>query len=217
MDKIDRLFDAMEHPEHYTSQEIEKMIHDPEVRETFDLLDKMKSSLQAIDTPDIDEEWNAFEYNHRQSKKSGHHWLMQFFSGNAAASIIIGIASFTAVAAIVGAGVYSFNERSEVGTEIEKTADTDFATSRSDTTGSVDAVTDMLPEIMVFDNENLETIMNRIATYYGYKVTFRNNSAKSIRLYFRWNQALPIEDVVESLNNFEQISLTISDRTINVG
>ncbi len=57
MDKIDRLFDAVEHPERYSSVEIKEMLKDPEVKEVFDLLDKTKSSLQAVEIPDIEDEW----------------------------------------------------------------------------------------------------------------------------------------------------------------
>ena len=90
------------------------------------------------------------------------------------------------------------------------------ATTHQDTVISGKAEPEATPEIVVFEDETLEAIMIRIAAYYDYKVIFNNNAAKSIRLYFRWNQALPIEDIVESLNNFEQITLSVNDETINI-
>ena len=53
MDKIDRLLDAIEHPDRYAPIEIEAMLQDQEVKEVFDLLDKTKSSLQTLPSPDI--------------------------------------------------------------------------------------------------------------------------------------------------------------------
>lgn len=217
MDKIDRLFDAIENPERYTAAEIEEMLQDPEMKETFDMLDKMKSSLQSIDTPDIEDEWRTFENNHRQSERTLFYWLTHIFSKNAAASITIGIASFTAVAAIVGVGIHSIsNSRAAITTDVEIKPGTCNLASHQDSVRSGEAKEEAAAEIIVIDDETLGTIMNRIATYYGYKVIFNKNAAKSLRLYFRWNQALPIEDIVECLNNFEQITITINDKTIKV-
>ncbi len=217
MDKIDRLFDAMEHPEHYSQVEIETMLRDQEVKGAFDLLYKIKSSLQSIDTPDIEEEWAKFVKHHRKSERSRHSWLPRFFSRNAVACIAICIVSFTAVAAIVGMGIYRISNGSlETTTDVELTTGTGIVTSQPDTVRIVDTEKGLTPEIIVFDDETLETIMNRTATYYGYNVIFNNHAAKSLRLYFRWNQALPIDDIVESLNNFEQITLTINDKTIKI-
>ncbi|MDE7413132.1 MAG: DUF4974 domain-containing protein [Muribaculaceae bacterium] len=217
MNKIDRLLDVIEHPDLYTTSEIETMLQDPEVKEVFDLLDKTKSSLQSIAVPDISEEWTKFANQHHQSKSSRRHWLPQIFSRNAAASIVVCIASFTAVAAIVGVGIHRIsNGSSTTNPEVETTTVTDDATSQSNVVNSYDPDDETSPETVVFDNETLETILTIIGSYYGYTVTFNNDAAKSLRLYFRWNQALLIEDIAASLNNFEQINLTIVDRTIKI-
>ena len=215
MDKIDRLLEAMENPERHTSAEIEAMLQDPEVKEAFDMLDKMKSSLQSIDTPDVEDEWKAFENKHRQSDTSRLYWITRLLSKNIAASIAIGIASVTAVAAIVGVEIHRISTNHSVTVqEVEMTTGTGIATTHQDTVISSKAEPKATPGTVVFEDETLEAIMIRIAAYYDYKVIFNNNAAKSIRLYFRWNQALPIEDIVESLNNFEQITLSVNDETI---
>ena len=58
--------------------------------------------------------------------------------------------------------------------------------------------------------------MKQIGEFYGYKTEFKNDYAKSLRLYFRWNQASTINEIVESLNNFEQIYLIIEGETIKI-
>ena len=217
MDKIDRLLDVIEHPDLYTATEIEAMLQDPEVKEVLDMLDKTNSSLQPIDTPDIAEEWMKFENRHRQFKSTRRHWLPQIFPRNAAASIVACIASFATVAAIVSVGIHRISSSSSATTpEVETTIVTEDATSQPNIINSHEPDDEKSPERVVFDNETLETILTRIGGYYEYTVTFNNDAAKSLRLYFRWNQALPIEDIVASLNNFEQINLTIVDRTIKI-
>ena len=217
MDKFDRLLDAMEHPDRYTPTEIEAMLQDPEVRELFDLLDKTKSSLQTIIIPDIEDEWKRFEHNHRQSEKLQRSWSTRFFTKNAAASIAIGIASFTAVAAIVGIGIHHINKhRSATTPEVEMTTEANIVASQPDTVKLVKPKEEVSPTTLVFDNETLENIITRIGNYYEYQIIFNKDTSKSLRLYFRWNQANTIEEVIERLNNFEQIHITINDRTIKI-
>lgn len=215
MDKIDRLLDAIEHPESYTQSDIEAMLQDPEVKEVFDLLDKTKSSLKPIPAPDIEAEWKKFEEGIRASGNHKYNWFKGLFSRNAAASIAIAIASFTGVAAIVGVGISHINNsREATAMETEVVLESVKIPDQSDTTKLAEV--NQAPENIVFDDEPLETIMEKIAAYYGYKVVFNENASKSLRLYFRWNQALPIEEIVESLNNFEQITITMSDKTIKI-
>lgn len=212
MDKIDQLLDAMEHPERYTSAEIEEMLRDPEVKETFDLLDKTKSSLMPISTPEIEAEWEAFE---RSRVKRGFR-LLNLFSRNVAAGIAIGIASIAAVAAVIGISVSHVYERHQEVPAAEGVAVAKENVVMPDTTFVEEENPAHVPGTIIFDNEPFETIMKRIAEYYGYDVELSTDISKSLRLYYRWNQALPIEDIVESLNNFEQIHLTISDKTIRI-
>ncbi len=217
MDKIDRLLDAMEHPDRYTQSEIEKILHDPEVKDVSDLIDKTKSSLMPIVTPDIDVEWKRFEVNHCHSRNDNSNWLERLLSRNAAASIAVGIASFTAVAAIVGIGIHQINNnRTEIIREVKPTADKTVVVSRRDSLETFEVKGKTAPQTIVFGDETLETILTGIATYYDYKVVFNNDASKSLRLYFRWNQAHTLEETVERLNNFEQINLTIKDKTIKV-
>ncbi|MDE5876824.1 MAG: DUF4974 domain-containing protein [Muribaculaceae bacterium] len=217
MDKIDILLDAIEHPERYTPTEIEVMLSDPEVKKTFDLLDKTKSSLQSIVIPDVEDEWKRFESKHCNSGVSHRLWFRNLLSRNVAASIAICIVSFTAVAAIVGIGISHLKHQETSIPPADINPKTTIATSQTNSPKTEDDEKVLTSEIVVFDNETLENIISRIAAYYEYKVVFKEEASKSLRLYFRWDQALTIEEVVERLDNFEQIHLTINDNTIKIG
>ena len=216
MDKIDKFLDAIEYPEHYTPSEIEAMLQDPDVKEMFDLLDKTKSSLQTLQTPDIEAEWKRFEKNHPTSKVTHRFWLAGIMSRNIAATIAIAIVSFTAVATIVSIGINQFNQRQEASSPADVKTEYVEVIAKPDSVRSVEPDKDKTPEIRVFDNEPLKTIVGKIAEYYGYKVEFDNEASKSLRLYFRWNQENTVEEVVERLNNFEQIHIVIKDKTIRI-
>ena len=216
MDKTDRLLDAMNNPEKYSSAEIEEMLQDTETKEILDLLDKTKSSLQHISTPDIDVEWNKFKNNNYYKKKSTVLRLSAFFSRKVAASVTITIISITAVAAIVGLSVSSLNNKENVTSEKEVTATKEVITNQEDSIKTPSDSPIQSFETVIFDNEPLEVIMKQIGDFYGYKTEFNSENARSLRLYFRWNQASTIQEIVESLNNFEQIHLTIEGGAIKI-
>ncbi|MCH5243103.1 MAG: DUF4974 domain-containing protein [Muribaculaceae bacterium] len=216
MDKTDRLLDAMNNPEKYSSEEIEEMLRDAETKEIFDLLDKTKSSLQPISTPDIDVEWDKFKDNNYYKKKSSVLRLSAFFSRKIAASVTVAIISITAVAAIIGISVSSLNNKENVTSEKEVAATKEIITNREDSIKTTSDSPIQSFETVIFDNEPLEVIMKQIGDFYGYKTEFNSENARSLRLYFRWNQASTIQEIVESLNNFEQIHLTIESETIKI-
>ena len=216
MDKTDRLLDALNNPEKYSSVEIEEMLQDTETKEIFDLLDKTKSSLQPIPDPDIDEAWYKFKDNNPSNRKSQVLRLSTFLSKKVAASVTIAIISITAVAAIVGISVSSLNNKENLPSEKDVTEEIEVIENQID---SIQATSDspiQSFETVIFDNEPLEVIMKRIGDFYGYKTEFNSENARSLRLYFRWKQASTIQEIVESLNNFEQIHLTIKGGTIKI-
>ena len=216
MDKTDRLLDALNNPEKYSSAEIEEMLQDPETKEILDLLDKTKSSLQSIPLPDIEKEWNKFKVGSHYNKKAPVLRLSAFFSRKVAASITIAILSITAVAAIVGISVSSMNNKESQLTEKEVASTTEVIPNQEDSIKTPSDSPIHSFETVIFDNEPLEVIMKQIGDFYGYQIDFKNYNAKSLRLYYRWNQASSIQEIVESLNNFEQIHLTIEGNTIKI-
>ncbi len=215
MDKIDKLLDALEHTDHYSEKEIEALLSDQEIREVYNLLDKTKTTLTPIPTPDVDAEWCKFSNSHT-SKRERTYRIFNLFSRNVAASIAIGIASLAAVAAVVGVSVnYALNNKPD-NPIAEVVQPTKGNIESSDTIVVAEEASAVAPETIVFDNEPFETIIQCISEYYGYKAEFSTEASKALRLYFRWNQGLPLDEVVESLNNFEHINLTVKDNTIKI-
>jgi hypothetical protein len=67
-----------------------------------------------------------------------------------------------------------------------------------------------------FDNLPLEQMLAEIASYYKAEVTFRNESARMLRFYFVWRRSEGLEQVVEDLNHFESLHVTLKDNLIIV-
>lgn len=215
MDKIDQLLDAIEHPEQYSDSELEALLSDPEVQEALELMGKTKSSLRPISSPDVDAEWASFAKAHKKQR------LITFrpFNRNIAASIAIVIASLAAVAALINISVSRSSSRqidtSSIVSDMEDSK-TPAVISESVSTTNDTVMTTTEPDIVLFDNEPFESIISRIASYYGSNALFKTEQAKSLRLYFKWDRNKPLETIIESLNNFEQIHLSIDGQTIEI-
>ena len=216
MDKIEQLFDATEHPDRYTQSEIDNLLSDPEVKDVFNLLDKTKSSLTTIHVPDVNEEWKNFDRIHSKSTTASRFKILNMFSRNIAASIAIGIVSFATVAAVLGVSVKYLSEKN-ISIESSKfESSISDITAKPDTINVIEDLPVVSPEIIIFDNETFETILLNIVRYYDYNLIFDTDKSKNLRLYFHWNQANTIEDVVENLNNFEQVHISVENNVLKV-
>ena len=216
MDKTERFFDALNNPEKYSSAEIEEMLQEADVKEIFDLFDKTKSSLLPISNPDIEDEWEKFKNKNSNKRKSSFLMIPTLFSGKIAASFIVAVLSVTAVAAIVGISVSYLKDKEKLPS-VKEVKETKEVTEKQENNMKVPSDSHIQSfETVIFDNEPLEVIMKQIGDFYGYKTEFNSENARALRLYFRWNQASTIQDIAESLNNFEQIHLTIEGKTIKI-
>ena len=216
-DNIDRLLDALEHPENYNDTEIEQLLTDPDEREVYEMLRKTADISAPVPEINIDEEWRRFEAKQPKRRPVILRWLSFMASRNAAAVVTALVGTLAVVAATIGVTHY-FNANKEMAQteQTEPQKQTAIADSKVAPTDTIPAETTPLPETIVFKGENLERILADIAGYYGVTVKFNQDAAKSLLLYFEWDQSLPLSEVVEQLNNFEQINITITDKILTV-
>ena len=216
-DNIDRLLNALEHPENYSDAEVEQLLTDPEAREVYDMLHKAADASAPVPEINIDDEWRRFEAKHPKRSPLIFRWLSFVASRNAAAVVIALVGTLAVVAATIGVTHY-FNANNEMA-QTEQTApqkQTAIADSNVAPTDTIPAETTPLPETIVFKGENLEKILADMSGYYGVTVKFNQDAAKSLQLFFEWDQSLPLKEVVEQLNNFEQINIILTDKVLTV-
>ena len=216
-DNIDRLLDALEHPENYNDTEIEQLLTDPDEREVYEMLRKTADISAPVPEINIDEEWRRFEAKQPKRRPVILRWLSFMASRNAAAVVTALVGPLAGVAATIGVTHY-FNANKEMAQteQTEPQKQTAIADSKVAPTDTIPAETTPLPETIVFKGENLERILADMAGYYGVTVKFNQDAAKSLLLYFEWDQSLPLNEVVEQLNNFEQINITLTDKALTV-
>ncbi len=81
---------------------------------------------------------------------------------------------------------------------------------------SVEEKTDTIRTAQNFNNVQLAEIMNQISKDFGVKVIFANEKARTIRLYLSWEADDKLQDIVNRINHFEKVHLTLSDETITI-
>lgn len=213
-EKIKRLLDAQEHPEHYTDEELREIIHDARP------LAQLKRALaeERADDGDINVEkaWKAFSQSHPDSsyphsRRHLPHWLR-------VAAVFLGCTFLTGVAfaAMTRLGWIRnpfVAEKPEVAQRAPVTAALRDINSTVDTIASKKKPASV---VKVFDNATLSDILSAMGQYYKQKIVFHSESAKSIRLHFEWNQAKSIDANIAILNGFQQITITRSGDTLNV-
>ena len=216
-EKIKRLLDAQEHPEHYTDEELRELIHDARL---LALLKRALTEERAEDEDiDVEKAWKVFSQTHPDSSHplSRHRiprWLhvAAVFLG----CVFLAGVAFAAMTRLGWIRSPFAAEKSEVAQRAPVTA------ALRDTTSTADSITPKqetkkpAPVVKVFDNTTLSDILSAMGQYYGLKVVYSTATAKAIRLHFEWDQAKSIDANIAILNGFQQIAITRSGDTLNV-
>lgn len=206
MDKLDQLLDLTEHPDRYTSAQIDRMLSDPEMRDLYETLSATSSAMHIDTRIDIDAEWESFSRRHRRARRSTR------FRRNAAA-IIITLFTISAFATGIGFTLLSDSSSSAASESAQP-----VATELTDITGRVtpDDSVALLPEVIIFENQPLRVIIGQIAASHNLKAGFSTPAAAGLRMYLKWETSTPVEEVIETLNTFEQIDIRLVGDSISV-
>lgn len=179
------------HPERYTDEQIEKMLNETPVAE-----------------PDVDEAWKHF--------KKGHH---QYRQPMRLAAILITVA---ALSGISYAAIHHFQKVREekqvtgVMPQQKPLAREVVWKKESKSVTSTLEEPDSTRHDQHFNNVPLQQIMQQISKDYGVDVVFNNDAARTIRFYISWDAEETLSNIVNRLNHFEKVHLTLSDETITI-
>jgi len=207
-EKIQLLLDMQEHPENYSEQALETMLEDPEVRELMEATELLKQAMiwenARKNAVNVDAEWQRFAGQHIADSKPRRGWMK-------VAAVFLGVLFVSGItfAAIHIVRMVNSQKSQTVQTEQPMTA-------KASTTIPADTVkTDTIaPKIIRYDEATLQKILTDMGEYYRLRVELRNEDAKTLRLFFQWNQRQEASKVLEQLNTFERIHLVLNDSTI---
>ena len=175
-------------------QEAPDKYSDQEIEAMMDDLDQV---------PDVDEAWQQFAQQHIPSLRPVHTWRK-------VAAMLIGILMLSGIAFATIHIVHWSQHESQPVTAVDKPQSVKIASQ------SLPADSIVKAEPVVFDNVTLDSIAKSIAAYHHLDMDLQNDQASQLRFYFVWNQEDSLQEVIEKLNMFEQVNLTVEDRKLIV-
>lgn len=210
---IDKIISA---PGELTPEEINAIKADTQLSKVYKEMCLTAAALFSAPEPDseeVEQEFKRFASERLRRRSFGPLSLRQVA---AAASIVIlaGLA--------VGAGITIHRKTI---TENENATGNDTAPALVANTSAPeiygDTATAKEPPVPgqgleVFENQRLDSILTRIAAIHTCRVEYLPEANRELRLYFKWEKDDALEDVVEMLNTFDQINLTLHDNIITV-
>ena len=178
------------HPEQYSDEQLEQMLEETDVP-----------------VPDVDEEWQRFRSRHHRRQYSPMRW---------AAILAIGVAlSGISYAAIM----HLRQTRSHQEETVENQPVQPEQTTVQENTVNLNTVAedrDSVRHDQNFNNVELQQIMQQLAEDFNVKVVYRNDAARSLRFYLKWEATDSIQDIINHINHFEKVHLTLSEATITI-
>ena len=198
-----RLLDAQDHPETFTDEELQAMLKDDDLRESAELMTRLKQAYIGKETEDIDvdAEWQRFAL--RKPKRRSWGWMQ-------IAAAFIGLLMLSGIAyAAIHIAVSSRSQQTEVQ---DTTAVAHKGPAPAARLVSHEGLTSCEPK--TFENVPLKDIATELVSFYHINIKTRNAETAALRLYYPWNPQMPLGQVVEELNRFEKVNLTLTNDTL---
>ena len=207
-DNIRQLLEMLDNPETYTEQEIQDIINrDEDTRETYRMMVEAKRSSrqrQADKPVDVDAAWQKFNQK-VQPKQHSFGWIKI-------------AASFVGVLLVSGIAFAAIQIVRYAQQHTPKTEEVINTPKPANVTPTDTLTTDTIatPQPIIYDNIPLEKMLPEIAAHYDANVTFVNDEARQLRFRFVWNPQKGINQVINDLNKFERLTVTLKDNQITV-
>ena len=177
------------HPERYTEEQIDQMLDDT-----------------PIAVPDVDEAWQQFKASHHRHRRQPLRW----------AAILITVA---ALSGISYAAIHHYRQAKEQRQESVVTPKQQPSVHNEVknmvSQGAVEEK-DSTRHHQQFNNVPLQQIMQQVSKDYDVTVVFRNEAARTVRFYLSWEADETLSDIINRINHFEKVHLTLSGETITI-
>ena len=176
-------------------EQIRMLLH-PE-KYTDEQLDQMLDEVN-IPVPDANREWMRFK------KKSSGSPVLKIAASIIGVLMLSGI-SYATIAHFIENGEKSktiITERKPDIDKVEKTYGMEVLPTKN--------------APVEFNNVELQQIMKYVSDNYHIKVVFKNNDARTIRFYLQWEADNTLQEIIDKINHFEKVRLTLNEETITI-
>lgn len=180
-------------------EQIRMLLH-PE-KYTDEQLDQMLDESN-IPVPDANDAWEQFQKAHIVAKSTTTWYKI--------AAMFIGILMLSGIAYAAISHFIMVEDKPQV-TLTERKPDIKKVEK---TYGAEMTPTKKTP--VIFNNVELQQIMQYVADGYGVKVEFKNKAARTIRFYLQWEVDDTLQEIIDKINHFEKVHLTLNEETITI-
>ena len=200
-EKMKRLLDAQDNPEAFTEEELQAMLDKDDLRETAEMMARLKQAYIGEETEqiDVEAEWQRF------ASQKPRRWPLRIAASFIGLLMLSGIA-YAAIQIVS-------NSRSQQ-TEVQASRNQGDRSLDSDGKAVDQGPVPLIPEPKTFENVPLKDIATELASIYHINIKIRNTETAALRLYYPWNPQMPLAQVVEELNRFEKVHLTLTNDTL---
>ena len=182
------------HPEQYTDGQLDQMLDDTQTA-----------------VPDVEEEWQRFK-SRRQGQKRRRQPMRW-------AAILITVAALSGISYAAIHHFFHTKEEKSATVEVSQTQPSiqkeEEKTVPQNVAMSVEE-NDSTRQDQHFNNVPLQQIMQQVSKDYGVDVVFKNEAARNVRFYLNWDAEETLPDIIERINHFEKVHLTLSGKTITI-
>jgi len=204
-EKMKRLLDAQDNPEAFTEEALQAMLDEDDLRESAELMARLKQAYIGEETEqiDVDAEWQKFLDNEEFSPLTSHHSPLYKIAASFIGLLMLSGIAFAAIHIVS-------NSRSQQAVENQGDRSLDSVQNH----GPVPLILHSIPEPKTFEDVPLKNIAAELAEAYHLTVEIKNAETAALRLYYPWNPQMPLQQVVEELNRFEKVHLTLTSDTL---
>ena len=174
------------HPEKYTDEQLDQM------------LDEANTPM-----PDANEEWEKFQAVHMAFQRCTKGWMQ-------IAATIVGVLMLSGITYAAISHFIITEEKPKVAIT-ERKPDV----KRVEQTYGLE-MTPTKKAPVIFNNVELQQIMQYVADGYDVKVEFKNKGARTIRFYLQWEAEDTLQEIIDKINHFEKVHLSLNEETITI-
>lgn len=191
-DKLTQVLDAIEHPERYSDEQLQELLNDEQCAEYYRLMCDATSAYADTheeSEAEIEAEWQRFTANHTS----------QVSVWRKVAAVFIGFLLISGLSLAAITYIKHSDEKELLPPNTQTTPPLQQPTTPP--TATADTIT--------FENAELQDILTELGNHYGLRTEYRKEEVRHTRLYIKWNKAEEAQVMIERLNHFEKVNITL--------
>ncbi len=155
---------------------------------------------ETVSEEQIEQEWRHFEDKYMKPQPI-RLWRI--------AAMFVGVMMLSGIAL---AAVHIIrNTQTDVGGNLQSpTQETRMVNTQQPSEEDIN----VLPHTVVFENTELQQIVDSLSIYYKVKPAYRHDSVRHLRLYYEWNQSNSISEIASEISHFDHVSISLKGDSI---